>query len=372
MKTRRTICITGGHLTPALAVIEKILEAKKPWDIVWVGRATSLGETHVPSEEKQVVEKMGIRFIGIASGRFNRFFSLGIIREGIRLILGFFQACKICLTIRPDIVFSFGGYVGFPMVIAAWLFGIPVVVHEQTHVLGFANRVGSLVATLTLLSFENTKYTKNIHNTIVTGLPVRSSFFSKTRKISIAVPNEKPLLYITGGTTGAKSLNLLVFPIVEKLTRDFVVVHQTGTQSLEQATSAQDKLPEKQKRLYLPFAYIQTDDVAWIMQHMELIIARSGANTTAEVAVLQKRAIFIPLPWSADNEQWKNAEWYKTSGNCRILNQKSTTSDSLYETITKTSSTPVNRKKSIVLLSHAADSVVENIDTIMSAHETNT
>ena len=132
--SKKTLCITGGHLTPALAVIEEIQNQGKPWNILFVGRQrTSQGTRNDETEEKKVIERMHIPFFPIRAGKIQRYISLSAVREVFFVPIGLIEACIFCLRQKPDVILSFGGYVGFPVVIAGWLLGIPVIIHEQTH-----------------------------------------------------------------------------------------------------------------------------------------------------------------------------------------------------------------------------------------------
>jgi len=332
-ESKKKICITGGHLSPAVAVIEEIKARKKPWDIVFVGRAKTSHLNANQSEDKSLVEKMGIPFIAIHAGRFSRFFSLHSFFELFLIPVGFIESFVFCLREKPDCIVSFGGYVGLPVVKAGWLLGIPTIIHEQTHVLGLANKIASEFADKIVLTFPDARMQKDTRVSVV-GLPLRAAFLHPPKKISFPIPADKPILYVTGGTTGAASMNDLIFPIIHSFVHTYTVIHQTGQKSYAKALTVLDTISKEEKNSYIPMEYIESGDVAWILRHAHLVIGRSGANTVAEVAAVRKPAVFIPLPWGSHQEQRRNATWYASiGGDVTIVDQPKTSSEQLEKII---------------------------------------
>ncbi|MFZ2025135.1 MAG: glycosyltransferase [Microgenomates group bacterium] len=344
---KKKICITGGHLSPAVAVIEEIQKHKKNWDIVFVGREKTARTNTFVSEEKQIIEQLHIPFVAIHAGKVSRIFSLNAFVDFLFFPVGFFEALIFCLREKPHCIVSFGGYIGLPVVIAGWLVGIPVVIHEQTHMLGLANKIASEFADKILLTFPDIKKQKDgrVH---VTGLPLRTSFLAAPEKVSFPILSKKPILYITGGTTGAVSMNDLLFPLISSLVGDYTVIHQTGQQSYAKALTVMDVLPEESKSSYIPMPYVASEDVSWIMHHAQCIVGRSGANTVAEIAALKKPAVLLPLPWAGSKEQLRNATWYASvGGDVIIVDQQKVSSSELYEKILKITKSHTEKNISI-------------------------
>ncbi len=328
-RKQKKICITGGHLSPAVAVIEGIKTERKPWDIVFVGRAKTSYNNIVSSEEKIQVEKLGVSFFPIHAGRASRVFSPQTLIDLCLIPIGFLEAFVFCIREQPDCVLSFGGYVGLPVVFAGWLLDIPTIIHEQTHSLGLSNAIASEFASRILLTFDDDKR-KNGARVKVVGLPLRRSFMHPPTKLSFVIEEAKPIIYITGGTTGAVSMNELLFPCIASFAKHHTVIHQTGQQSYKKAIEIKNSLSFEDKERYIPMPYIASDDVSWIMHHAAIIVGRSGANTVMEAATLQKKALFIPLPWAGKNEQVRNATWYAAhGGTVTILNQKTASSEEI-------------------------------------------
>ena len=366
--SKKTLCITGGHLTPALAVIEEIQNQGKPWNILFVGRQrTSQGTRNDETEEKKVIERMHIPFFPIRAGKIQRYISLSAVREVFFVPIGLIEACIFCLRQKPDVILSFGGYVGFPVVIAGWLLGIPVIIHEQTHILGLANKIAAQIANKVLVTFNDTKGLQQLNNAVITGLPIRKSFFHTATKPTFPLSLDKPILYITGGATGSVSLNNLLFPSIARLVSSFTVIHQTGKSSYEKAVEVKKQLKKEEQDRYIPSPYFESEDVAWIMQHMLLLVGRSGANTTVEISLFEKPAIFVPLPWAANNEQMLNALWYQQLGYGSTVEQRGITPELLLKAILdRTSKIPKEKDaKKHIPVSHAAATVVREVASVL-------
>ncbi len=283
MKIIPTILVTGGHITPALATIESIRARYPNWKITFVGRKTSIEGSRVHSEEYTLVNALGIPFVSLVAGRIKRDGSLWTLWSLVKIPIGFVQAFFILLTRRPTLVLSFGGYIAVPIVVAAWILQIPVVTHEQTTHVGLANRFIARLATRTCVSFPNTEglFGKNV---VVTGLPMRSKVFVASTKAPFRLPTDKPMIFITGGSTGSVSVNKIVFSALETLLASYTVVHQVGRISLEQATQIKNALPVALQERYISVPYLDEQSYTWVLDHAALVVGRSGANTVMELA----------------------------------------------------------------------------------------
>lgn len=279
MKKKLFIC--GGHVTPALALIDELGRA---FDIVFLGRTYAV--------EYRLVREKGIRFLPI-----------------VKIPIGFFQAFAYCLAERPQCIVSFGGYVALPVAIAGWMLHIPVITHEQTLALGRANRIIARIAKKVCVTHEETR--TQFPSAVVTGLPMRKELFLPSKSIS------RSLIYITGGSQGAKSLNEKIVPALDELTKEYTVIHQTG------------QISYVHKKNYICRKYISLTELPSILQHAKIVIGRSGANTTMELAALGCVAILVPLPWSADNEQLAQATWLASHGGAVVIEQHELTKERL-------------------------------------------
>jgi UDP-N-acetylglucosamine--N-acetylmuramyl-(pentapeptide) pyrophosphoryl-undecaprenol N-acetylglucosamine transferase len=368
MKKKIKICITGGHLTPALAVIDEIQNVHPDWEVVFIGRTYALEQDAGMSKESKEIQRRGIRFFPITAGRLRRDISFGTLTAFLKIPIGFIQSFWYMLWERPQCILTFGGYVGLPSAISGWLLGIPVATHEQTHTLGIANRLLLSFIEVCLLSYEDTKYSPK-EKSYLTGLPIRAEITHPAKTLSFSIPSGKPIIYITGGSTGAVSMNEILFPIIHTLVSYAVVIHQTGIHSIEKAEQIKQTLPEKYRNRYIPIPYIEGKDVGWIMHHMTLIVGRSGGNTVAEVAMVHKPAVFIPLPWSGQNEQEQNAQWYKKTHTAYIAHQEKDSSQYIQKSIA--SILRVKQKEPSVIKTNdmAAKTITGYIELLVNANE---
>lgn len=331
----KRIFITGGHVTPALAVIGEIKKQNKPWEIIFIGRKTALEGERAISEEYRLMREAGIRFLPLYTGRILRTVTGRGLLSVLKVPLGFVMALGYVLYYRPQVVLTFGGYVSAPVALAAGLMGIPVIVHEQTSELGFANKLISRFSKKILAS--NPELLKKLPpgKSVYTGLPVRDNLFRPPKEPTFKYDRRFPLIYITGGTTGALSLNDLIFPLIPQLCERFMIVHQTGRQSFGKALMLAESLTEKTRLHYLAAPYFDSPDVAWLYGKALVVIGRAGANTTAEIALLGKTAVLVPLPWSAGHEQQENADRLVRAGSAVVVDQNKIDSKKFSEVLKK-------------------------------------
>ncbi|MEK9143259.1 MAG: UDP-N-acetylglucosamine--N-acetylmuramyl-(pentapeptide) pyrophosphoryl-undecaprenol N-acetylglucosamine transferase [Patescibacteria group bacterium] len=299
------ICITGGHLTPALAVIDEIKRQKLLWKLVFIGRSHAFEGGGSPAHEERLISAFGIPFHALFTGR-----------QGPsmwKFPIGFFQSFFLLASYRPKAVLSFGGYIALPVAIAAWILRIPIITHEQTEDLGLANAIIARLARRVLLARE-------------IGIPMRNALFHPPgQPLSFPIDSKLPLIYITGGSTGAQSLNAFVYPNVGELIGHNAVIHQVGTPGLGEALRVKEALTKTMRSRYIVVSYLDIGDLSWVYHNAVLLIGRAGANTVAEVSALGLPALFIPLPWAAGNEQSHNAARLEKSGTAVVVNQHALT-----------------------------------------------
>ena len=331
------IAICGGHLAPALALIEK-LQQIKGYRLFYIGRKKALEGDNSLSLEFLTVRKLKVTFYPIYCGRLQRSFTLYTIPSVLKFPLSLISAATILLKIKPQIVISFGGYVALPVSLVAWVMGIPIITHEQTHVLGLSNRIICRLAKITCLSWPNTENLPKNVKTVVTGNPVRESIISTPdSKRGNFNDNSLPLLYITGGSLGSRTINNVIAKIIPTLIRRFRIIHQCGSADnqadLKILSAVRESLPAEYKKNYRVSAQVDVSDVGSIYRSATLIISRSGANTISEIAFVGKPAILIPLPWSASNEQEYNARKLEEVGSAIIIRQDRLDTEKIMEAI---------------------------------------
>jgi len=328
-----TICVTGGHQTPALAVVEAIQKFHPQWQILWIGRKYAFEGSRTLSPEYSLVRSANIRFESLITGRLERNISIHTFFSLLKIPFGIIQSLILLKKIHADIVVSFGGYLAFPVSLAAFLLHIPVITHEQTHALGLTNTLIARFAQKVCVSYPETLVGISKNKGVVTGLPIRVGIFSPPTHPSFSIPKiHMPILYITGGSTGAVSMNDKLFSVIPQLVGDMIVIHQTGDLSFPKATALRTMLLENSLR-YICKPFFTIEDISWIYTHADVVLGRSGANTVAEISAFGKKALFIPLPWSGGQEQQKNAEYYQKHGTAYILDQDTVTGEAIIRAV---------------------------------------
>lgn len=314
----KKIVITGGHLTPAQAIISELLDIGG-WEIYYFGRLHATEGDKTLSTESKVIPEMGVKFIPISTGRLQRQFSRYTIPSLFRVPLGVLQSFYWILKIRPNVICSFGGYVSVPAVISGWLLRIPILTHEQTITFGLSSKINSHFVDKIAVSFPDSVKYFSADKVVLTGNPIRKEIF-KTKNEKLKMNNVKPIIYIMGGNQGSQLINNAVLEILEKLTKKYFVIFQCGKANYETVVSRINKLNIDPKN-YLLFGYVESSDIGWIMNKADLLISRAGANTICEAAALGKPSLFVPIPWTYQNEQTKNAKMLCEIGIAEMLPQ---------------------------------------------------
>lgn len=320
------LLITGGHITPALAIIDEILEDKKSEnEMVFVGRKHTSHSKREISLEYQEIHERHIKFINLEAGRMTRILSFNIFKDLLKLPKGYIKAFNIIRTEKPDIILTFGSYIGLPIAICGWLQGVPVYVHEQTIHPGLSNQLIGQFASQVFVSFPESREFFDKKKSVVTGNPVRKQIFNVIKK-PFTVTKTHPVIYITGGSLGSHSINKLIKPILPSLLKRYIVVHQTGNvaqyKDYETFKQVKQKLPVDLRQRYFLKSHFLSDEIGYIYSISDLVIGRSGANTFFELVALHKPAIFIPLPWSANREQQKHADIFQKAGTGEVFDQE--------------------------------------------------
>lgn len=343
------VIITGGHMTPALAVLDELLErGVKKENILWVGHKFSMIGDENTSAEYNVVTDRGIKFQDLIAGKLYRKFSWNGVLSLLRIPVGFFQAFFIVTQMQPNFVMSFGGYLAVPVAFWAWLMGTPVYTHEQTVVIGRANKVLQFMAKKVFFSWENSldelsEEERSSGKFILTGNPVRKEIFEKKNN-KFDFNNGKKTIYITGGNQGSHIINEIILKSLPQLLQKYNVIHQCGSTSVhndvETLTSFRESLSEELKNSYIVQTGFWDDDIGAVFANSDLIVSRSGANIVTEILSLGKTSVLIPIPWTAGDEQTKNAEMVEKMGRGILLKQDVLEKESLLTAIEKAFSLP--------------------------------
>lgn len=296
-------------MLPNLAIIEE-LERDKSVEILYIGSRNG--------PEKELVERCGVAFAEIHCGKLRRYFDWRNFLDFFRFIMGIFGARKILKEFKPDLIFSKGGYVSLPVCIAAWILKIKLVVHESDVSPGLANRLGMRMAKKICLSFEESKkYLSRglLKKAVVTGNPVRESVLSGRAARGFewtGFSDEKPVILVMGGSQGAEQINNLVKGSLNVLLDKFQIIHVTG----------EGKSLDVKKGGYKQYEYIDAE-LKDVYAMADLVVTRGGANSLAELALLKKKTVVIPLSIDGSRgDQIENAKifcekfgWSMMTGN---------------------------------------------------------
>jgi UDP-N-acetylglucosamine--N-acetylmuramyl-(pentapeptide) pyrophosphoryl-undecaprenol N-acetylglucosamine transferase len=346
----KSIIITGTHLTPALELIRQLQQDQKiKWQISYIGRESNSNNPDDTSIELETIPLLGIKFYPISCGKLDRRFLPNTLTGIPKTIKGFFQSLKIINQVKPNIIVSFGGYVSVPTVIISFIKGIKSITHEQTLTNSLTTKINSHFVSKIALSFDNQKQIQKLpkNKVVVTGNLLRYQLFQK-QKIPALIKNSKlkikNLIYITAGNQGSHLINLNIKKIIPKL-KNYNIIHQTGKNDLKGFTKFSQKYPN-----YFASDYFDTQSFAWIINHSDLIISRSGANTSQEIVAFGKKSILIPLLKSQQNEQILNATWVKKQlpKSTIIINNDKLSPQLLIDSIKKLSQIKTKPKSSFI------------------------
>ena len=325
------IVITGGHFSPAYSVIKKLDSSDS---VLVIGRKYAFEGDKNETYEYKICEKNNIPFKVINAGRFQRKFTHHTIPAVTRFPKGIYSALKILKEFKPDVVVTFGGYVGLAVSLAARILNIPIVLHEQTQKAGLSARIIGKFASVILISFESSRaYFKN-KKVVLTGNPIREELFQKSEIFEFEA---KPIIYITGGSTGAHVLNQVILEILPRLLLKYTVFHQTGNNTeykdFGKIQEFYDVLSPQLKKNYTVKQFFSPLEVSCLLQNASLVISRAGINTVTELMAIGVVGLLIPLPHGQMNEQRDNAVLFKKIGLGEYIEQKFLTGDLLLEKV---------------------------------------
>lgn len=362
---------SGGHVMPALAVIEELRNNQndffKKINILYIGSKKGI--------EKKLIEKKGIRYKSINTGKLRRYFSIKNISDVFKTLSGIVQSVHIINKFSPNIIFSTGGFVSVPVIIAGKIKKIPILIHEQTVDAGLANKIAGKFAQKIALTFpESGKYFQK-DKIVVTGIPIRKEIFQGTKDSGykrFGFDSSLPTIFFTGGGLGCRILNEAAKVILPELLIKTNVIYQTGAsmngRDFLDMKIIKESLPDSlQKRFYL--TEFISEEIADVFALTDLAIARSGAGTVNELLTMKIPAIFIPLAIATNNEQLKNALISVNLGGAEIIEEKELNSVFLLDKIENLLFTEkiVTMKKNLskTNFENGVDKVVEAIENIL-------
>lgn len=323
----KRIVVTGGHLSPALALIEQITKEKNI-EIIFFGRKYATEGSASTSAEFKEIQFQNINFVNITAGRLSRKITLQALKSLAKIPLGFIQSFYYLLKFRPKLIVSFGGYLSLPAVFGGWLLGIKSITHEQASIPGLANKINSLFVEKIFVSFKETEKYFPDKKTQAIGNLTRQVIFNKepkNPKIAAFIKSNSPYILVTGGNQGSHFINNEIFKSA-KLLKDYKVFHILGTANHQNDHQRAKSIRNKN---YFCCDFVTSEDIGPVFENAQFVICRSGANTIWELAVLGKPAIFIPLPHAASGEQEANAKILEEAGSAVVIKQEDVNSQKL-------------------------------------------
>ena len=274
--------------------------------------------------EKELIEQFGIPYHGISSGKLRRYFSLQNFTDPFRVIHGFSEAHKLIKVLKPDVIFSKGGFVSVPVVLAGKKCKVPTIIHESDMTPGLANKISIPSATKVCCNFPETVTHLPADKAVLTGSPIRQELLSgdKEKALSFTGLNtDKPVILIIGGSLGAVAVNEAVRKILPELLKDFQVIHLCGKNKIDPSLNGIDG--------YVQYEYIK-DELKDLFALTDIVISRAGANAICELVALHKPNLLIPLSANASRgDQILNARSFERQGFSVVLEEEEITDDIL-------------------------------------------
>lgn len=312
---------TAGHVTPNIALKDELINMG--YTIEYIGTENGI--------ERKLIEKENIKYHSISAGKLRRYIDFENITDLFKIAKGFFQANIHLRNIKPDVVFSKGGFVSCPVVWAAKINRIPVLIHESDITPGLANKLSIPFAKKICYATPETQKYVPKNKSLLTGIPVRKSVLRGSKKKGLSLcgfSNNKPIVLIIGGSLGAKSINSAIREGLDELLLDYQICHLTGEAGFD---SNYDNISG-----YKQFSYLNSE-MADIFQMADIVISRAGATTLFELLSLKKPNILIPLPKNVSRgDQILNANYFKKEGFSEVIEEDILNNSVLIEYIKKT------------------------------------
>lgn len=320
--SKKTILFTGGgtagHVTPNIAIIHKL--DREEWDIHYIGSGKYI--------EKELIKKLNIPFYPISTGKMRREFNFENIKDVFRVIKGLAGARKILQRVKPNLVFSKGGFVSVPVVIAAKSLGIPCYIHESDLTPGLANKIASKFATRIFTTFDETVKYFPADKTVPIGSPIREEILNGSKEKGlrfVGLTNKKPVITVMGGSTGAKAVNEIVRKSLNGLTEHFQVIHLCGKGQLDRRYNRHPG--------YVQLEYIH-NELGDILAATDYMITRGGSNAIFEFLALKIPMLIIPLDGGVSRgDQILNAKNFVKNGYAMKVDQKDLTPGKLIDSM---------------------------------------
>ena len=337
---------TAGHVTPNVALMPAL--QKEGYEISYIGSYEGI--------EKRLIEDQGIPYYGISSGKLRRYFDPNNFSDPFKVLKGYSQSKKLLKKIKPDVVFSKGGFVSVPVVMAAKHCKIPAIIHESDLTPGLANRLAIPNATKVCCNFPETLKYLPEEKAVLTGSPIREELLSGNADNAFALcqfeDRSKPVILIIGGSSGSRAINTAIHNLLPELVKNYNIIHLCGKGNLENTLNSVSG--------YAQFEYAN-QELADMFALADLVISRAGANAICELLALRKPNILIPLPAAVSRgDQILNANSFRSQGFSYVLEEEELTNTTLLEAIEH-----VTKKRDSYITAMEQSSTRNSIETII-------
>lgn len=337
---------TAGHVTPNIALVPAL--RSEGYDISYIGSYEGI--------EKRLIEEQSIPYYGIASGKLRRYFDLKNFSDPFKVLKGYGQSIKLLKKLKPDVVFSKGGFVSVPVVLAARHCKIPAIIHESDLTPGLANRIAIPRATKVCCNFPETLSYLPEDKAVLTGSPIRKELLSGNAEAAFSLckfsDHTKQVILIIGGSSGSRAINTAIRDLLPELIKNYNIIHLCGKGNLDPSLDVVSG--------YAQFEYANKE-LADMFALADLVISRAGANAICELLALRKPNILIPLSAAASRgDQILNANSFRSQGFSYVLDEEELTNTTLLEAIEH-----VFRKKDSYIEAMAQSSMGNSIETII-------
>lgn len=338
---------TAGHVTPNIALMPTLRQ--DGYEISYIGSYEGI--------EKRLIEEQGVPYYGIASGKLRRYFDPKNFSDPFKVLKGYGQSIKLLKKIKPDVVFSKGGFVSVPVVLAARHCKIPAIIHESDLTPGLANRIAIPRATKVCCNFPETLSYLPKEKAVLTGSPIREELLSGNASAAFSLcgfeDHSKPVILIIGGSSGSRAINTAIRDLLPELIKSYNIIHLCGKDNLDSSLNSTGG--------YAQFEYAN-QELADMFALADLVISRAGANAICELLALHKPNILIPLSAAASRgDQILNANSFRSQGFSYVLDEESLANTTLLEAIEH-----VFRKKESYIKAMEQSSSSNSIETIVS------
>ena len=312
---------TAGHVTPNLALLPSLQE--RGYEIHYIGSYNGI--------ERKLIEAAQIPYDGISSGKLRRYFDVKNFSDPFRVLKGYAEARRLIKKYKPDVVFSKGGFVSVPVVLAAKHYKIPTIIHESDMTPGLANKICIPSASKVCCNFPETLRYLPEDKAVLSGSPIRKELLSGDRLTGLqftGLSAAKPIIMVIGGSLGAVAINNAVRSLLPKLLERYQVIHICGKGHLDDSLIGRSG--------YVQFEYVDAP-LRHLFAAADMVISRAGANSICEILALRKPNILIPLSAAASRgDQILNARSFEKQGFSTVLEEEQVNNDTLYEAIQNT------------------------------------